>query len=222
MLQDSKLHVTLSSTTHPICPWFQSARVQVGSWSTVLEAADTSKRIRNDTRSSSIIDKGLSANTNMCCDFSYQVVCKQPCITDRISREISVALSRKKNRTKVCWHELMQSQRSWNTESRIIWPSTEGSGIWLKDLGSVSYREEIFKEITKIKLKHIIVWKNVWFKTGIYLEHSLCETSLEALFRISQSGCHVENFHMTQLFHRSVRIKVILTLKVFSGLSCPK
>lgn len=31
----------------------------------------------------------------------YQVVCKQPCITDRISRELSSALSRKKSRTKL-------------------------------------------------------------------------------------------------------------------------
>lgn len=31
----------------------------------------------------------------------YQVVCKQPCITDRISRELSAALSRKKSRTKL-------------------------------------------------------------------------------------------------------------------------
>lgn len=38
---------------------------------------------------------------------------------------------------------------------------------------------------------------------------------------ISQNGCHVENFHMAQLFHRSVGIHIILTLKVISGLFCP-
>lgn len=155
--------------------------MQVSSWSTVLQAADTSKRIRNDTWSSSIIDKGLSANTNMCCDFCYQVVCKQPCITHRISRELSVALFRKKSWPKVCWHELIQIQHSQHMKSRIIWPSTKRSGIWQKDLRSVSYREEIFKEITKIKLMHVIVWKSVWFKTGIYWKHFLRETSSETL-----------------------------------------
>lgn len=39
---------------------------------------------------------------------------------------------------------------------------------------------------------------------------------------ISQICCHVENFHMVQLFHRSVKIHAILTLKVISGLFCPK
>lgn len=33
---------------------------------------------------------------------------------------------------------------------------------------------------------------------------------------VSQIGCHVENFYMAQLFHRSVRIHFILALKVYS------
>lgn len=39
----------------------------------------------------------------------------------------------------------------------IIWPSTEVSGIWQKDLGPISNRAEIFKETAKMKMMYVTV-----------------------------------------------------------------
>lgn len=121
---------SLSFTTHLAS--FQSARVQVSSWPTVLEATDTSKRFSHDTWSSSIIDKGLSANTNMCCDFCIKwFVNNHELWTGFIVSSMLVYPKRRRLKLATVWAEKNLNK----FRARSIW-RVGLPGHQLKDMGS--------------------------------------------------------------------------------------